>query len=271
MKQNDGYLLHKMEGAYYILPYRQQVLGFHKGIKTNEAGAFLWNALEKECSKKALLKQYIEYCHVNENEISGAEKDMDFFLNQLRKQNMLCEEEKILPFPSDHCIYAEIAGITLKLVLPASSLAAGFQDFLISSPKTPDQTIEVYYNMPHNHPNGTILLRSRQFLLCDTGKQYLILFPNSPTLVEAYLHKDGSRAVFYCNPAEDGKLSQELFSAIRFTYLYLAQKKACLPSTLRPFSIRDTHGFFLENPEKGNQRIQNSGTGFSKLPLSTVT
>lgn len=225
MKQEDGYLLKKIADSYYILPYGQNIVDYRRSLKTNKTGAFLWNALEQECSHKELLSKFAAYCKADPEKIPEIEQDMNLFLKQLRIQHMIKGEKQSLSCGGRICHYLNIAGLILKITAPTPAFAAEFNAFLTSETETPDQTIEVYYDLPHEHPNGTLLLRNEQLIVCDIKEEYLLLFPASQNLSEAYLRKDGTHASFFCHCQNDTELAQDLFHAIRFVYLYLAQKR----------------------------------------------
>lgn len=226
MKRKGGYLLHKIADEYYILPYGQRIVDHRRSVRINEAGAFLWNHIEQECTREKLLTEFAGHYQAEPQEIPILEKDMDLFLKHLSIQGMLEDEEK-LPSPGKNiCRYLQIGGLTLELNGPQEVFAEEFDAFSCEKVMEVHQKIYVRYGEPFEHRNGRMVLRSRQVIICDMGKEYLLLFPETRYLLEAHLEKTGERAAYFIRSVSDRKgIAEELFHGIRLAYLYLAQKR----------------------------------------------
>lgn len=91
MRISDEFILRNIAGDFIIVPTGKEAMNFQGLITVNEVGAFLWAALQKNnLSKKeltaALLKEY-------DADPETAEKDVDEFLEIVRKKGMLQDEE----------------------------------------------------------------------------------------------------------------------------------------------------------------------------------
>lgn len=86
------------------------------------------------------------------------------------------------------------------------------------------QTVIVRTCEPVRQENEELLLRNREILILDGGTYYALRFPAARQIQEAQLLKDGSQAFFYCKTPYTDNFREELFHAIRFVFLYLAQK-----------------------------------------------
>lgn len=91
MRISDEFILRNIAGDFIIVPTGKEAMNFQGLITVNEVGAFLWAALQKNNLSKneltaALLKEY-------DADPETAEKDVDEFLEIVRKKGMLQDEE----------------------------------------------------------------------------------------------------------------------------------------------------------------------------------
>lgn len=132
--------------------------------------------------------------------------------------------------------YLSIGGLTLLLCGPDGAFSRDFDAFEIfpesharrtdaatmDSPPA-DQTVTVVSHAPGQRPEGRVLLKNSELVIMESSLQYTFLFPNAPGIFEAHLTKDGADARYYCCPPCTENLRQDLFHAIRLSFLYLAQ------------------------------------------------
>lgn len=225
MKQTDGYILHEIAGIPYLLPHGQLIADHRRGVQLNETGVFLWNTLEHVHNREELLSLFFEHYQAGPDDIPGMEQDFNDFLDQLSSYGII--EEDFSPFSPDAPFYQYlcIGGLYLELAGPAEAFSEEFEPFAVSHCSKTDMTVEVCTGIPANRKNGTLILRSSELLICDCGDDYLLLFPKAEQIQEAWLAKDSSHVSFCCLPPFSGNLITDLFHAIRFVYLYLAQRK----------------------------------------------
>ena len=86
-----------------------------------------------------------------------------------------------------------------------------------------DQTVTVIDHAPAQHSLGSTLIQTHELVIMEDDLQYVFLFPDAPGIHEAHLTKDGSDARYFCCPPYTESLQQDLFHAIRLSFLYLAQ------------------------------------------------
>lgn len=48
IKRQNGYVLKKIKGTAYLLPYGQNIADQKRGLIFNETGEVIWNFLDKE-------------------------------------------------------------------------------------------------------------------------------------------------------------------------------------------------------------------------------
>lgn len=86
-----------------------------------------------------------------------------------------------------------------------------------------DQTVTVIEHAPAQRPRSRILLQNRELVIMENDSHYFFLFPAAPGIYEAHLTKDGTDARYYCHPPYSERFQQDLFHAVRLSFLYLAQ------------------------------------------------
>ena len=142
-----------------------------------------------------------------------------------------------------------IGGLTLLLCGPDKAFSRNFDAFEIfpdpvplpvasmgdSSPHTgrtvvgtgsiphTDQTVTVIDHAPAQRPGNRILLQNRELVIMENDSHYFFLFPTAPGIYEAHLTKDGTDARYYCHPPYSERFRQDLFHAVRLSFIYLAQ------------------------------------------------
>ena len=92
MKISQNFILREIAGEYVIVPTGEAAYEFQGLITVNETGAFLWEKLQKdEQTEESLVKVLcVEY----ETDQTQAEKDVAEFIQRLRQQNILANDEE---------------------------------------------------------------------------------------------------------------------------------------------------------------------------------
>ncbi len=86
MKIKDGYLLREVAGSHIVVPIGEGSMDFSGVISLNSVGAFLWNKLEKDCTKEDLVSAILSEYDVDKD---TAESDIDEFLEKLKGAELL--------------------------------------------------------------------------------------------------------------------------------------------------------------------------------------
>lgn len=80
MIRNQNFLLRCVANTWVLMPVGTAVLDFPGMIKLNEAGCFLWNLLETEQTKEALIQALADSYEVTPQQ---AAEDLETFLEPL--------------------------------------------------------------------------------------------------------------------------------------------------------------------------------------------
>ena len=222
IKRQNGYVLKKIKGTAYLLPYGQNIADQKRGLIFNETGEVIWNFLDKEKTLEEIIEAVAAYYEIPVSDREELGKDVEEFVSQLLGMGILKEELKKGKEPFYHCM--KIGGICIKLCGPAEIFPEQFAPFFCGEDRA-DQTIEVKIAVPMNKPNGTVLIRNKEMSICEWEDGYLVLFHQMKNVIEAYMTKDGSYVRIYALMQQTEEEKENLFHAIRLFYLYLAQRK----------------------------------------------
>ena len=224
VKRNNHYVLKELSGIPYLLPYGQTQADYGRGSRLNETSAFLWNLLEQEHDREELIAACAEHYGTTKKEHPSLVADIDQFLENLTARGYL-KESSIAPSPkSTPGRHIRAGNLTLKLVGPQEAFSENFDLFLCDETKTADQTIVLHPYSPSRHVIGELLLRNGELTIIDAESKYVLFFPNKAQIEEIHLSKDATLANIYYYPPYTDTFREELFHAIRFVFLYLAQK-----------------------------------------------
>nr|MBP3597957.1 PqqD family protein [Eubacterium sp.] len=254
MKRTNGYQLTHIHNIPYLLPYGQNIAEHRRGMKINEAGEFLWLALEEEISHQELLSAFTKKYEALEEEIPELEQDMNSFLSQLSAWGML--EDDTNSRHSSHDTYLHIAGISICISGPKEAISDNFTPFIQSEcHDTPSLTIEILTTSGPTvtSTGGALLICTEELIVSQHAEEYTILFPQAKQIQEARIHKDGSRAQIRCHLPYRDILQEDIFHAIRMLFLYRAQT----------LGFRAIHSASLWYKEKAWLFSGSSGTGKS--------
>lgn len=86
MKIKDNFMLRKVADCYVVVPIGPAVADFNGMINLNEAGAFLWQLLERETTEDAVVAAMLEQYEVSED---IARNDVKKFVAQLSEADLL--------------------------------------------------------------------------------------------------------------------------------------------------------------------------------------
>ena len=89
MRRNENFILRQTADLTIILPVGEASVHFPGMISVNETGAMLWGLLKDSRSAQSLAQELTE---IYEVELEQAQRDVDAFLEQLRRAGALLEE-----------------------------------------------------------------------------------------------------------------------------------------------------------------------------------
>lgn len=220
MQQIHSYYKTNICNIPYLIPYGQAAAEGGKILRLNESGSTIWDGLCAGLDKTALLSLLAEKYCATQQEMAILKTDLEDFLALLQAHHILTISEQ--PHAETETAFFRIGEVTISCTGAYNFCQTYFQDFLCEK-TAPKLQIHIIRRMPLQKPNGKILLRTTEVIICDCEEFYMILFLNH-SVYEMHIKKDGSAADIYCRyncPLEDG---EALFSAIRFAFLYTMQK-----------------------------------------------
>ena len=88
MKIKDGFILRKLADRFVVVSINRKNNDFNGMIQLNSTGAFIWEQLQTDKTKEELLKSMLDKYELSEQQ---ARKDIDLFIDKLRKDNLLDE------------------------------------------------------------------------------------------------------------------------------------------------------------------------------------
>lgn len=86
MKIKEGYLLREVAGQFLVVPAGSQAISFNGIITLNKTGKVIWEVLQSQTSKQAIIEALT---HRFEVSIEQASQDVDAFLAVLQKHQLL--------------------------------------------------------------------------------------------------------------------------------------------------------------------------------------
>ncbi len=88
MKIKSGFAKRNIAGSEIVVPVGKAATEFNGMITLNGTGSFFWDCLKDDITKEQLLNKVLETYDVTEE---LAKKDIDNFIDMLRKNNLLEE------------------------------------------------------------------------------------------------------------------------------------------------------------------------------------
>lgn len=221
MRQNPNFFQIRLQGASYLLPFGQSVSDLKPALQLNEMGAYLWQMLSRDCTVPELCSLCAKQFSVPSDQADDLRNDILHFLDALNERGMLLSPLPVPGTADRSCHTVSIAGISVNLYGPEGAFSEQFSPFFTEHTEHAALDIVVLYGSPAVHENGMLLVRNRELTILELAEKYILLFHEASRVHELHLKKDGSLALFYCIPGDT--LTEDLFHAIRFAFLYTAE------------------------------------------------
>ena len=222
-KLNDFFLLQKIAGTPYLLPFGQSIVDYRHGIRLNETSYQLLTALRQPVTAETLCSILAAFYDARPDEYLAIQKDVQDFLMQMETQNVIraiSSDNAAKPETYDFCIGA----LTLRMQIPKNYLEPSFWDFSASFTTIPDMLLRYIPRQPSAHEDGDLLIQTGELKIFRLQNTYCLQFEPSYGILEIQVSEDGSWADFYCPLPHPELFRENLFHAIRFAYLIRAQK-----------------------------------------------
>lgn len=223
MKRNNDYILKRLSGVPFLLPFGQAQADFKHGLRLNETGAFLWELLAEERSKTELLACCASRYEASGEEISLLSADIDRFCDTMLLAEALCREEPVAISGGKRFFFA-IAGLCVELYGPKEAIPGKLFPFRTVPSKGTHQSVALCPGPPPFRQNGRLLIRDKALTVIEGERDYILLYPLCKRILETHLSRDGRSARLYYLPplGEDGQ--EEIFQALRLLFLFLAER-----------------------------------------------
>lgn len=226
------FLCTRLGNQDYLLPYGQKIVDYYAGLKINEIGVLLWQAMESGAEEEELLKLVCGYCQMEtEEERLLLKNDLADFLKQLAEKGAAVAERPCGSARSGDSARCPVrlrffcAG-SLKIAYegPEALYEKYFKEFGCEEGEV-DQRVEVVSGRPSETLNGKVLLRNGELILMEGEESFIMLFPSFREVYELQVKKDGRECRIYCSPRMSEEEQEDIFHVIRFAFLVLAQNR----------------------------------------------
>ena len=235
---------YEINGAYHLLPIGQGIMDHEKGLTTNEVGKLIWETLARGGDREEALSVLMREYEATEEDRPVLEADVNAFLGTLQQHGFF-ESAWHEPETGTPARRVKIGPLTMELRIPDALYERYFAPFSLSedtaadvrsdaSPSVTactsattdaDQTITFCAHRPLTKQNGQVLVRSEEVLIMETEDTFVILPLLSRYVYEISCAKDGREAFVYGRNDGTSACMEELFSALRFPFLILAQAR----------------------------------------------
>ena len=222
MRQNSNFIRITLSENTYLCPVAQSVSDLKRAIHINDTGAYLWDLLGTEHTSDELINEAAVHFDIPADQTDSFKNDIIAFLNTLNLQGAILTPLAVPKGSSGYYHTLRIAGLSVNLYGEADVFAEEFAPFYEEYTENAGMTALVVYGMPVVRENGSLLIRNKELTILEAPDKYILLFHQESRVGELHLSKDASLAVFYCNSGES--LKEDLFHALRFAFLYLAQR-----------------------------------------------
>lgn len=232
MKKNASYALRRLHGVPYLLPFGQGNAELRRSVQLDEAGVFLWDALDSVSTERELTERFLARVGADGAQVREAEADVRGFLHTLRALGILADDTQP-PSEDASRLTLAIGALGLRLTGGAAYWSDAFLPFAQRSvcSDAPCQTVSVSEAPPPACAGARVVLENDELAVFDAGERYYLRFPQFAALRLAVLRRDGGAATLHvrrpASPAEEETLREALFHAVRHTFLYFAARHGC--------------------------------------------
>lgn len=226
MRRKKGYLLQKICGVYYLLPYGQLIADLTRGVSLNDSGAFVWKLLEKDMSREEILAEYLRHFSENTSQTEKLIDDLNGFLKAMTEYGCIEDDASPRKNAGGNCVYLNIGGLNMALYCPDELIRSTYLwEFRSERPEKADLCVSVSDGAPDISEKGEAILRNIELDVYDRETEYLLIFPTLSKINGAELSKDGSNAYVYCDDPSSEETGEQFFHVLRHIFLYLAGRR----------------------------------------------
>ena len=221
LKLNNGYLLHKIAGIPFLLPYGQKIVDNKHSIRLNDSGLLLYRTLTQGADEDMLLQVLISHYQAQATDIPALKEDVKHFLLQLEGAGILSRPQN---FPADNAdFFFQIGPAVMAYCGPKELLMPSLFDFSCENTSA-DLTVSIIPCGADETDNGELLIRTNEMVICKTNSCYRFLYPADYGITEMHVSLNGGNAALFCPKPYGSGLPEKVFHALRFAYLICAQR-----------------------------------------------
>jgi hypothetical protein len=221
LKLNNGYLLHKIAGIPFLLPYGQKIVDNKHSIRLNDSGLLLYRTLTQGADEDMLLQVLISHYQAQATDIPALKEDVKHFLLQLEGAGILSRPQN---FPADNAdFFFQIGPAVMAYCGPKELLMPSLFDFSCENASA-DLTVSIIPCGTDETDNGELLIRTNEMVICKTNSCYRFLYPADYGITEMHVSLNGGNAALFCPKPYGSGLPEKVFHALRFAYLICAQR-----------------------------------------------
>lgn len=221
LKLNNGYLLHKIAGIPFLLPYGQKIVDNKHSIRLNDSGLLLYRTLTQGADEDMLLQVLISHYQAQATDIPALKEDVKHFLLQLEGAGILSRPQN---FPADNAdFFFQIGPAVMAYCGPKELLMPSLFDFSCENASA-DLTVSIIPCGADETDNGELLIRTNEMVICKTNSCYRFLYPADYGITEMHVSLNGGNAALFCPKPYGSDLPEKVFHALRFAYLICAQR-----------------------------------------------
>lgn len=245
----------------YLLPFGNALAMQLRQLKLNETGAFIFEALQKQCSKP-ISPKYPDLCRriadalyseIGDPSLDSGRiaYDVKMFLDNLQKNSVLINhnsyaqnfvkysgeyreaavepeyDEKTDTYDCGGDFNLVIGGVNMVLCGDNALFAAPLHDFLdkniADSHKLRIDFKTVDTISPYTPENAAIVVNTSELRIFSYDDKYMLRYPNSGGIARIILSIDGGYAEFYIRGEIDNYLRYDIFHALRLIFSYTAE------------------------------------------------
>lgn len=231
MRPDGKYAYVHLCGVPYLLPYGQSVADHCRGVKLGAEGAEAWELLERSQDLDDFLSRASQGL-TDEWKRIAVERDYLSFVNSLQTMGVLAQREPHAAFVPARMM--EIAGLRIGFAGRVNLLSEAFDPFATEATHEGsdagglDQTVLIVRSALPKVEGARVVLQTSEVVVLDHKTRWVLMFHTHPALLGCTVTKDGGEVRFYvgdCVAEETDALREELFHAIRFAFLVLAQQR----------------------------------------------
>lgn len=216
-----AYRLTRLAGVPYLLPYGQAIANHLRAVRLGDEGVQAWEVLEASPTVDAFLNTMVRQTG---DDSAEARQNYLSFANALSAMGVLSQREE----PASPVAQAvlEIAGLRVGFAGRCDLLSRAFDAYRVPVSDPCDQLLTIACVEPPAFVGAQVVVQTKELVVLEREDSWVLNFRQNARLLGAEVAKSGRSGRFYvANGPDDDALAEDLFHAIRFAFLVLAQQR----------------------------------------------